>query len=443
MSLLVIIGSGETAPTMVKPHRQVLAQTRAALGVDQVSAVMLDTPFGFQLNADDLVERTQAYFAESVGTAVQVARWRRADAPMLAQEQALATIGQAGWVFAGPGSPTYALRQWIDTPVPAALVDVTGRGGTLVFGSAAACTLGTHAIPVYEIYKVGEEPRWHPALDLLGALTGLAAVVVPHYDNNEGGNHDTRFCYLGEQRLARLEADLPDQIGVLGVDEHTAARIDLPARTLQVIGSGAVTVRHRGVSTMFAAGDTVGLDTLDGLLRGRVASASPPPAPASRSDAPDALQALPNQPDPSQPPAGRPDAGPATSLRAEAAAQQRRFDDALADRDVDGCVSAALDLESAIVSWASDTTQNDDADQARRILRSMLLRLGELARRGAQDPAEVVGGYVETLLQLRTRARAGKDFAASDLIRDRLVELGVEVRDTPDGARWLLREQAG
>jgi cysteinyl-tRNA synthetase len=52
----------------------------------------------------------------------------------------------------------------------------------------------------------------------------------------------------------------------------------------------------------------------------------------------------------------------------------------------------------------------------------------------------VVGGYVETLLQLRARARAGKDFEASDLIRDRLVELGVEVRDTPDGARWLLRE---
>ena len=440
----MIIGSGETAPTMVKPHRQVLAETCTSLRVDHVSAVMLDTPFGFQLNADDLVERTQAYFAESVGTAVQVARWRRADAPMLAQEQALATIGQAGWVFAGPGSPTYALRQWIDTPVPAALVDVTGRGGTLVFGSAAACTLGTHAIPVYEIYKVGEEPRWHPALDLLGALTGLAAVVVPHYDNNEGGNHDTRFCYLGEQRLARLEVDLPDQIGVLGVDEHTAARIDLAVRTLQVIGSGAVTVRRRGVSTVFAAGDTVGLDTLDGLLRGRLASAGPPQRPTSQPDARDAAQPPPNQPDAPQPPPASPsDVGPATSLRAEAAAQQRRFDHALAARDVDGCVGAALELESAIVSWATDTTQNDDADQARRILRSMLLRLGELARRGAQDPAEVVGGYVETLLQLRTRARAGKDFAASDLIRDRLVELGVEVRDTPDGARWLLREQTG
>lgn len=445
MSLLVVIGSGETAPTLVKLHRQVFAETAAATGREPLSAVMLDTPFGFQMNADDLVERTQGYFADSVGTPVQVARWRRADAPVLEQEQSLATLSRADWAFAGPGSPTYALRQWTGTPVPGALLEVAGRGGTLVFGSAAACTLGTHAIPVYEIYKVGQEPRWEPALDLLGSLTGLAAVVIPHYDNNEGGNHDTRFCYLGEQRLERLEAELPDGIGVLGVDEHTAALVDLAARTVRVAGSGGLTVRRRGAQTVIGAGQTVTLDALDGLLRGTLtaggaaaASAGPGAVGAAARTAADA-RAAEDRADDDRSAGGL----PATSLRAEASVQQRRFEAALAARDVDTCVAAALDLESAIVAWSADTDQNDDSDQARRVLRAMLVRLGELARTGARDPAEVVGGFVETLLQIRGRARATKDFETSDLVRDRLVELGVEVRDTPDGAQWLLRDGVG
>ena len=74
----------------------------------------------------------------------------------------------------------------------------------MVFASAAALTLGRYTVPVYEIYKVGVDPG-------LGRRTGswrLAAAgvaVIPHYDNAEGGNHDTRFCYLGERRLDSLE----------------------------------------------------------------------------------------------------------------------------------------------------------------------------------------------------------------------------------------------
>ncbi len=57
MSRLVVMGSGETAPSMVKVHRQVLAAgpAAAAPGV----AVLLDTPFGIQMKADDLVQGTR------------------------------------------------------------------------------------------------------------------------------------------------------------------------------------------------------------------------------------------------------------------------------------------------------------------------------------------------------------------------------------------------
>ncbi|WP_166134108.1 cysteine--tRNA ligase [Nocardioides ochotonae] len=45
---------------------------------------------------------------------------------------------------------------------------------------------------------------------------------------------------------------------------------------------------------------------------------------------------------------------------------------------------------------------------------------------------------VAGLLEQRAQARAAKDFAAADAIRDRIKAAGVEVTDTPDGPKWSL-----
>jgi cysteinyl-tRNA synthetase len=45
---------------------------------------------------------------------------------------------------------------------------------------------------------------------------------------------------------------------------------------------------------------------------------------------------------------------------------------------------------------------------------------------------------MDIILQLRTVVRADKRYDLSDLIRDRLGAIGVEVRDTPTGPEWLL-----
>jgi cysteinyl-tRNA synthetase len=116
-----------------------------------------------------------------------------------------------------------------------------------------------------------------------------------------------------------------------------------------------------------------------------------------------------------------------------------RFDAALADRDVDRCVETILALDRARLDWAADTNVSDDAEYAGAALRTMVVRLGELATVGARDPQEAVGPFVAALLSVRDRARAAKDFATSDEIRDRLAGAGVEVRDTPDGVQWSLR----
>ena len=163
--LLAIMGSGETTPTMAKVHRELFDRLAPA----NVPAVLLDTPYGFQANSQDISARAVAYFREAVGRKVEVASLLRAEgASPVALEAALALVGEARWVFTGPGSPTYALRQWRPTVLPQLLEDKLIHDGCLVFSSAAALTLGRWTVPVYEIYKVGADPVWEEGLDLLG-----------------------------------------------------------------------------------------------------------------------------------------------------------------------------------------------------------------------------------------------------------------------------------
>ena len=449
MSLIVVMGSGETAPPMVRTHREVFERVGAG------SSVLLDTPFAFQENADELIAKAQRYFAQTVGHRVGVARWR-ADAPVLERELALDVVGQARWVFAGPGSPTYALRHWRGTAVPRALADVVRRGGALVLGSAAAVTAGSHALPVYEIYKAGQDPQWATGLDLLADLAGISAAVIPHFNNAEGGTHDTRFCYLGRRRLDVLEAELPEEVGVLGVDEHTALLLDLAAGTAHVRGNATVTVWRGGPVRELSAGAELTISALAALLSGKpllsgqplpsgeggveVTTASGPTSDVSNGQPDGDGQAGDGQPVGSD----QERQGPRPpSLRGDVEHARERFDQALAAGDVGESVAAVLDAEEAISAWGTDVLQSDDPERARAELRAMVARLGELARIGARDPREVVGPYVEALLDVRRTARDAGDFATADRVREWLTSAGVEVRDTPAGTQWHLPGDRG
>jgi hypothetical protein len=285
----------------------------------------------------------------------------------------------------------------------------------VTFASAAAVTLGRCAVPVYEIYKVGQAPHWLDGLDLLGEA-GLSAAVIPHYNNAEGGTHDTRYCYLGERRLSMMEGDLADGTFVLGVDEHTACIIDLDADTASVTGVGGVTVRRRGRSTTIESGVSVPLQQ----WRDRAEATGPKAA---------SLVAPERQ--------ARGETEPAPFL-AHLDGCQRHFDDALASGDARGAVKAALELEALMAEWAHETFSADERDRARSALRAMLTRLGETAEDGLRDPREVVGPFVEALLEARERAREQQRFDDADAIRDRLVDAGINVQDRPDGTIWEL-----
>jgi cysteinyl-tRNA synthetase len=49
-----------------------------------------------------------------------------------------------------------------------------------------------------------------------------------------------------------------------------------------------------------------------------------------------------------------------------------------------------------------------------------------------------VDALVRGLLDQRAEARANKDFAAADAIRDRIKAAGIEIEDTPTGPQWSL-----
>jgi cyanophycinase-like exopeptidase len=423
---LVIMGSGETAPTMVEVHRATL---RAA---GDGPALLLDTPYGFQENADDITEKAVAYFGRNVGRTVTALPWRqRLTGAEL--DRTLAAVREARWVFAGPGSPTYALRVWAGSGFDDAAAAVVAKGGTVTFASAAALTLGVATVPVYEIYKSGADPAWAPGTNLLERLTGLRAAVIPHYDNSEGGTHSTRFCYLGERRLRFLEGELPAGAHVLGVDEHTALVFDLAAATAAVLGNGTVTVRFDGESHTLPAGTVVPIAELGERAPGAGGPGpggpgAEPPRVGVNGDASRGEAAAGS---------GSSDTAPA-SLRAATDAARAAFDAAIAARDADAAAGAVLDLEQAVADWTADTLQSDDADHARRTLRGMVLELAAAARDGLADPAQRMGPLVEALLERRAAARADRDFALADVLRDRLAAAGVEVRDSPAGPQWSL-----
>jgi hypothetical protein len=218
-------------------------------------------------------------------------------------------------------------------------------GATLFLSSSATLSFGKFTIPVYEIYKVGEDLHWKDGVDFFSPF-GLPLVIVPHWDNTDGGEElDTSHCYVGTRRYEQLVAMLPPGQTILGIDEHTGLIIDPTQETCRVLGRGGITVIRDGKTRVLKADAEFPLSVLG--------------------------------------------------------AWQVPSIDAYIDDDV---WQRALDARDALAQRTADALTPDEA--------------------------------VVELVEQRAAARAARDWAEADRLRDRIAELGWQVMDTQMG--WEL-----
>ena len=251
--LVALFGSGETTPSGRKIFDQVFRQLPS---LPQVA--ILETPAGFELNSPQVAGRVGNFLRRHLKNyrpKVTIVAARRRGTPFSPNNtEAIAPLWSADLVFMGPGSPTYAVRQLNDSLAWQTIQARHRLGMSIALASAATVAISAYAIPVYEIYKVGEDIHWKDGLNLFEPY-GLSLVFVPHWNNNDGGDElDTSRCYMGKTRFRLLLEMLPGDVTVIGIDEQTGLLVDLVNEVCQVVGTGGITLTIRGKDRRFETG---------------------------------------------------------------------------------------------------------------------------------------------------------------------------------------------
>jgi len=258
--LIVLLGSGETSPSIRKVYDWLFARME-----EDVRLAILETPAGFEPNSDYVADQIRQYIAKHLQNyqpEITLVPARKRDSAFSTDDPAIVTpLYAANSILMGPGSPTYAVRQLRDSVAWHTLCACHRLGATLIFASAATLASSAYTLPVYEIYKVGEELHWKRGLNFFGDF-GLDLVFISHWNNNDGGEVlDTSRCYMGQDRYNRLIEMLPptengQPYTIVGIDENTALIVDPAAETCRVMGPGGVIVIRAGSERRFPDGST-------------------------------------------------------------------------------------------------------------------------------------------------------------------------------------------
>lgn len=238
---VILFGSGEISASAQAVYDALLRRMGRPYRV-----AVLETPAGFELNSDRVAGRVADYLRGHLlnySPEVMVIPARRRGASFSPDDpQIVAPLLRARVIFLGPGSPTYAVRQLKDSLAWQMLLARHRLGAAVVLASAATIAASAQALPVYEIYKAGQDLHWVGGLDLFAAF-GLHLVLVPHWNNSDGGAElDTSRCFMGQARFAELLALLPPGLTVLGIDEYTALMLDLQDGACRVMAGSGVTL---------------------------------------------------------------------------------------------------------------------------------------------------------------------------------------------------------
>ncbi|MGL4293478.1 MAG: cysteine--tRNA ligase [Bacteroidales bacterium] len=134
---------------------------------------------------------------------------------------------------------------------------------------------------------------------------------------------------------------------------------------------------------------------------------------------------------------------PAEKSTVEIAPLRQKMYDAMND-DLNSpiVISHLFECTSIInkVLAGNDTISTDDLAELKSVMALFLFDILGLKNEtaAASNNDEVYGQVVDLMLQLRQQAKANKDWATSDMIRNKLTEFGFEIKDTKEGAEWKL-----
>jgi hypothetical protein len=264
MGKILLLGSGETSHAGGQAFEVLAREQKIPLQIR-----VLETPAGFELNSDKVAGRIADFLKvrlQNYQPSIKLVPARRkgginsTDTPEYCEQ-----LADADLIFLGPGSPTYTIRHLKDSLIWQALQAAFLQGSSIALASAATIAFGRFALPVYEIYKVGEDPFWNMGLNFL-SLFGLEVSFVPHWNNSDGGTElDTSRCFLGRSRYETLSKELPALHPTIGLDEQTGLILDISNQAGKIVGKGQVHLQIGGHVSHFSEGDTFSLSRLGDL----------------------------------------------------------------------------------------------------------------------------------------------------------------------------------
>ena len=222
---------------------------------------------------------------------------------------------------------------------------------------------------------------------------------------------------MGESRFRKLESLLPEDIPIVGLDEHTSCIMDLETWEGSVFGLGRLTIRFKQKERTYQKGERFSLEKLLSLeLEGREKQETIESSPSVLTS---------------------------TSQRVlfweEVNDLKDAFKHSLEKNDSAGVTNALLELDKVIWEAQEDLENAEFVSQAREIMRELMVLLGLQLESMPTGKEELFASLMEAFLEVREALRKNRQWELADAIRERLKEVDIILEDTKDGPRWRLR----
>ena len=250
---IAFLGSGETSLAGGRIFESLAKNINAPLRI-----ALMETPAGFELNSAQVVGKVGDFMKtrlQNYKPIVDVIPARKKNSAFSPDDpEIVKPLLYANMIFMGPGSPTYTIRNLKDTLAWGVIRARHRLGATLIFASAATISISAHALPVYEIYKVGQDVYAVDGLNLFSDF-GLHISFIPHWNNTDGGvDLDTSRCFIGMDRFAEWNSFVPLNNETIGLDEHTGLILDFETGLCEVSGISSVSVIRKDNPEIYPSG---------------------------------------------------------------------------------------------------------------------------------------------------------------------------------------------